>query len=174
MIPGVGYLITAGVVRLLKVDRETMMRTIQPDLEKEKRRTNYHELNAHPNLKPRNLTTRKTNEPMQAGQTRLSNNAPIRTFCAMRGSTILSPPCRSTTGWRSAAQRRWEGLPLRDAADGTVWRKPDSGPMQRQLIWAPELHHIDGKWYIYFAAAHTQALDAPGNVPAPHVCAGMC
>lgn len=30
------------------------------------------------------------------------------------------------------------------------------------LIWAPELHHIDGKWYIYFVAAHTQALDELG------------
>ena len=42
VIPGVGYLITAGVVRLLKVDRETM-KQIQDDLEK--RRTNYRELN---------------------------------------------------------------------------------------------------------------------------------
>ena len=41
VIPGVGYLITAGVVRLLKVDRE-LMKTIQADLEK--RRVNYHEL----------------------------------------------------------------------------------------------------------------------------------
>jgi len=41
IIPGVGYLITAGVVRLLKVDRE-LMKTIQADLEK--RRVNYHEL----------------------------------------------------------------------------------------------------------------------------------
>ena len=31
VIPGVGYLITAGVVRLLKVDRK-LMRTIQDDL----------------------------------------------------------------------------------------------------------------------------------------------
>ncbi|KHJ68763.1 hypothetical protein QU24_06350, partial [Pantoea rodasii] len=31
VIPGVGYLITAGVVRLLKVDRQ-LMRTIQDDL----------------------------------------------------------------------------------------------------------------------------------------------
>ncbi|WP_058912270.1 family 43 glycosylhydrolase [Entomohabitans teleogrylli] len=38
-----------------------------------------------------------------------------------------------------------------------VWRKPDSGP-QSQLIWAPELHHIDGKWYIYYAATHTKEL----------------
>lgn len=42
IIPGIGYLITAGVVRLLKVDRE-LMQTIQRDLEK--RRTNYRELN---------------------------------------------------------------------------------------------------------------------------------
>jgi len=41
VIPGVGYLITAGVVRLLKVDRE-LMKQIQADLEK--RRINYHEL----------------------------------------------------------------------------------------------------------------------------------
>ena len=41
IIPGVGYLITAGVVRMLKVDRE-LMKQIQTDLEK--RRVNYHEL----------------------------------------------------------------------------------------------------------------------------------
>ena len=41
---------------------------------------------------------------------------------------------------------------LRDAQPVVVWRKPDSGPMS-QLIWAPELHEIDGKWYIYFAPA---------------------
>lgn len=42
VIPGVGYLITAGVVRLLKVDRP-MMRQIQQDLEK--RRASFQELN---------------------------------------------------------------------------------------------------------------------------------
>ena len=48
VIPGVGYLVTAGVVRLLKVDRETM-KMIQSDLEK--RRANYRELNAYQELK---------------------------------------------------------------------------------------------------------------------------
>lgn len=48
VIPGIGYLITAGVVRLLKVDRETMKR-IQEDLEK--RRNNYRELNDYQELK---------------------------------------------------------------------------------------------------------------------------
>ncbi|GDX07666.1 glycoside-pentoside-hexuronide (GPH):cation symporter [Buttiauxella sp. A111] len=49
IIPGVGYLITAGVVRLLKVDRE-MMQRIQADLEK--RRLNYRELNEYHDSKP--------------------------------------------------------------------------------------------------------------------------
>ena len=49
IIPGVGYLITAGVVRLLKVDTETMRR-IQADLEK--RRNNYRELNEYHDSKP--------------------------------------------------------------------------------------------------------------------------
>ena len=49
IIPGVGYLITAGVVRLMKVDRELMQR-IQADLEK--RRINYRELNEYHDSKP--------------------------------------------------------------------------------------------------------------------------
>ncbi|OBW93352.1 family 43 glycosylhydrolase [Gallibacterium salpingitidis] len=52
-------------------------------------------------------------------------------------------------------------LGLREAIPTVVWRKPASGPMS-QLIWAPELHYLAGKWYIYFAAAHTQQLDHLG------------
>lgn len=60
------------------------------------------------------------------------------------------------------AIRRADSLEdLGNAEEVVVWRKPDTGPMS-QLIWAPELHHIDGKWYIYFAATHTQALDELG------------
>jgi GH43 family beta-xylosidase len=32
-----------------------------------------------------------------------------------------------------------------------VWTAPGSGPVSRE-VWAPELHHLDGHWYIYFAA----------------------
>lgn len=32
-----------------------------------------------------------------------------------------------------------------------IWKRRESGPMSWH-IWAPELHQIDGKWYIYFAA----------------------
>lgn len=33
-----------------------------------------------------------------------------------------------------------------------VWRTPESGPYSKQT-WAPELHFIDGRWYIYVAAS---------------------
>lgn len=50
---------------------------------------------------------------------------------------------------------------LAHAAPRTIWRKHDQGPMS-QLIWAPELHYTDGKWFVYFAAAETTALDENG------------
>lgn len=49
---------------------------------------------------------------------------------------------------------------LADAAPVDVWHCHPDGPMSRN-IWAPELHHIDGAWYIYFAAAQADA-DAAG------------
>lgn len=39
---------------------------------------------------------------------------------------------------------------IADAEEVTVWKKHESGIMSEH-IWAPELHRIDGKWYIYFA-----------------------
>jgi len=40
---------------------------------------------------------------------------------------------------------------LRAAKEVVVWRRPSSGRMAG-YIWAPELHWIDGRWHIYFAA----------------------
>ncbi|HPJ19274.1 MAG TPA: family 43 glycosylhydrolase, partial [Actinomycetota bacterium] len=33
-----------------------------------------------------------------------------------------------------------------------VWTAPQKGPASQEL-WAPEIHSIDGRWYIYFAAS---------------------
>lgn len=41
---------------------------------------------------------------------------------------------------------------LATAAESVIWKKHTSGDMGAH-IWAPELHFIDGKWYVYFAAA---------------------
>ena len=40
---------------------------------------------------------------------------------------------------------------LSGAAETVIWRRPATGKMAGH-IWAPELHRIDGKWYVYFAA----------------------
>lgn len=45
-----------------------------------------------------------------------------------------------------------EGLRSAQAVD--IWFKHETGPMSAN-IWAPEIHFIDGKWYVYFAAART-------------------
>ncbi|OXM85784.1 glycoside hydrolase family 43 protein [Paenibacillus rigui] len=43
---------------------------------------------------------------------------------------------------------------LRESEPVTAWVKHETGPLSAN-IWAPEIHFIDGKWYIYFAAART-------------------
>lgn len=46
---------------------------------------------------------------------------------------------------------------LKDAETFDVWFKHDSGPMSRH-IWAPEIHYLDGKWYVYFAASEEEDI----------------
>ncbi len=41
---------------------------------------------------------------------------------------------------------------LRMAEEIEIWHKHDRGIMSKH-IWAPELHYLDGKWYLYFAAS---------------------
>lgn len=33
----------------------------------------------------------------------------------------------------------------------TIWKAPDTG-WNRACVWAPEIHFIDGRWYVYYAA----------------------
>lgn len=47
---------------------------------------------------------------------------------------------------------------LKNAEGVIVWRKHQSGEMS-ELIWAPEIHFINDKWYIYFAAAPDTNID---------------
>lgn len=43
---------------------------------------------------------------------------------------------------------------LHDAQETVIWTRPVEGEMGGN-IWAPELHHLDGKWYFYFTAGHS-------------------
>lgn len=40
---------------------------------------------------------------------------------------------------------------LSTGGEVVVWKKPQSGKMAG-YIWAPELHHFDGQWHLYFGA----------------------
>lgn len=46
---------------------------------------------------------------------------------------------------------------LATATPVDVWRKPDTGPLS-DLIWAPEMHYVQGGWHIYFAAAPSREI----------------
>lgn len=41
---------------------------------------------------------------------------------------------------------------LQSAEETEVWHKHEKGPMS-QHIWAPELHYLNGCWYIYYAGS---------------------
>lgn len=62
-----------------------------------------------------------------------------------------------THGDRLAIRATTDLARLNEAPEITVWRPPATGANAKS-IWAPELHRIDGKWYIYYTAA---ASDAP-------------
>lgn len=44
---------------------------------------------------------------------------------------------------------------LATAEEVVLWRRPTVGKMGG-YIWAPEMHQIDGRWYIYFAAGDAE------------------
>ena len=66
----------------------------------------------------------------------------------------------SLPGYQSIELRRAKTIDgLKHAEKLLVWHAPKTGPMS-QLIWAPEIHYIQGKWYIYFAASdHAEIRD---------------
>jgi GH43 family beta-xylosidase len=66
----------------------------------------------------------------------------------------------------SATVAEWDRIEIRRTRDldalgsaeaHVIWRKHASGPMSAH-IWAPEIHFIDGKWYVYFTASRADAI----------------
>lgn len=59
----------------------------------------------------------------------------------------------SVPGYQSIEVRRATSLEGLETGERVlVWHAHDTGK-QSQLIWAPEIHFIHGKWYIYYAAS---------------------
>ncbi len=46
---------------------------------------------------------------------------------------------------------------LAEAEEKTLWICHESGALSKH-IWAPELHYLDGKWYIYFAGSEVDDI----------------
>ncbi len=59
-------------------------------------------------------------------------------YSESRGGSILVRASRSLTG-------------LAKAVPVVVWTAPKAGP-NSVSVWAPEIHRVDGSWYIYYAA----------------------
>lgn len=57
----------------------------------------------------------------------------------------------NTTGRDLTLWRTSDFTDLSQAEKKTVWTPPASGPNSKD-IWAPELHHLNGKWYLYYTA----------------------
>ncbi|HEY7353862.1 MAG TPA: glycoside hydrolase family 43 protein [Terriglobales bacterium] len=57
----------------------------------------------------------------------------------------------NTTGMNLTLWKTHNMADLKSAPKKVVWTPPESGPYSHE-IWAPEIHFLSGKWYIYFAA----------------------
>ena len=57
----------------------------------------------------------------------------------------------NTLGNRLALWKTNDLTQVKKASPVTVWTPPASGPNSYE-IWAPELHFLDGKWYLYYTA----------------------
>lgn len=58
---------------------------------------------------------------------------------------------------RIALRRAGSLAELPDAEEKVIWTKHSSGPMSKH-IWAPELHFLFGKWYIYYAGGEEEDI----------------
>ena len=56
-----------------------------------------------------------------------------------------------TTGRNLALWKTAKMSELGAAVSKVIWTPPASGPNSRD-VWAPELHFLDGKWYVYYTA----------------------
>jgi len=57
----------------------------------------------------------------------------------------------NTTGENLTVWKTRIPVDLRNAEKKVVWTPPATGPYSHE-IWAPEIHFLQNKWYIYFAA----------------------
>lgn len=57
-----------------------------------------------------------------------------------------------TTGFNVTIWKTDNPTSLANAESKVIWQ-PEYGTPNSQNVWAPEIHFIDGKWYVYYAAS---------------------
>ena len=64
---------------------------------------------------------------------------------------------QSTAGDRKITVMRFRDLTCMDRNQSTtIWAPPRTSDHARE-IWAPELHHLSGRWYVYYTACDGQS-----------------
>jgi GH43 family beta-xylosidase len=66
---------------------------------------------------------------------------------------------QSAGGNRRIVVKRFHDLQRMDRNVETVIWSPAGGTRQHREVWAPELHQLEGRWYLYFAAGDGQAAN---------------
>jgi GH43 family beta-xylosidase len=69
---------------------------------------------------------------------------------AFEGSLLL---IQSTANNRKIAIMRFADLSQMGRNEARIIWAPGRGSDHSRQIWAPELHHLDGRWYVYYAAS---------------------
>ncbi len=64
----------------------------------------------------------------------------------------------NTTGRNITIWKTKSIATLATAEKKVVWTPPGTGPYSKE-IWAPEIHFLQGKWYVYFAADSGHNID---------------
>ena len=62
------------------------------------------------------------------------------------------------TNGHSLVMRKTKSMPaLAQSSEKVIWRPPAKGPNARD-IWAPELHRLNGRWYVYYTAGSSDSI----------------
>lgn len=62
-----------------------------------------------------------------------------------------------TTGHNLVMRKTRAMSELGKAPETVIWTPPRKGPNARD-IWAPELHRLDGRWYLYYTAGSSDSV----------------
>jgi GH43 family beta-xylosidase len=79
----------------------------------------------------------------------------------LREGSYYLAQSRNRAVWVFRARRLTDLLAVGGQRDSArVWAAPDTG-WNRANVWAPELHWLDDRWYIYYTAGRPGPADAP-------------